>query len=145
MSLTSKGEDSYFIYDTAGFMNRTDILETSASKDDLSLGIDAMPASQSFSFSSPVKDCPQRSGFLVFLDLVGKLTGDVRNLNKVILDQQKTNDFLMQENCKLKVENEVLKKTVTKVVEKNPPSTLPQASTTDSKTSQNYLKTIQYF
>ena len=130
VSTTDSGEDSYFIFNPAKFDSNTDFLGSSSSKDDSIILPEAtMDASKTSSFSTPSpKDCVERSDFVVFLDLVNKLTNDIRDMNKTINNLREKNELLAQEKFSLILENEKLK--ATKALDPQPtsPSALSQGA-----------------
>ena len=130
VSTTDTGEDSYFIFNPAKFDRNTDFLGSFSSKDDSNASPDAtMDASKNFSFSTPnPKDCIERSDFIVFLDLVNKLTDDIRDLNKTINGLREKNELLAQEKFNLILENEILKATKALDPQPSSPSVLSQGA-----------------
>lgn len=130
VSITDSGEDSYFIFNPAKFDSNTDSLGSTSSKDDSNILPDAtMDASKSLSFSTPSpKDCVERSDFVVFLDLVNKLTDDIRDMNKTINSLREKNELLIQEKFSLILENENLKATKALGVQPSSTSALSQGA-----------------
>lgn len=135
VSITSTGEDSYFIFNPAKFDSNTDFLGSLSSKDDSNVLPDiTMDASKSFSFSSPNPngcgdyDSVERSDFVVFLDLINKLTDDIRDLNKTINILKEKNELLTQEKFSLLLENKKLKATMALNPQLSSPPVLSQGA-----------------
>lgn len=150
VSTTGTGEDSYFIFNPDKFDSNTDFLGSLSSKDDSNVLPDAtMDASKSFSFSSPNPkgcgdyDSVERSDFVVFLDLVNKLTDDIRDLNKTTNSLREKNELLAQEKFSLLFENEKLKATMALNPQLSSPSVLSQgAAPKEIKTKEKIIEKV---
>ena len=118
ISQTTKGDDSYFILD----VNKLGVCDdkepdgdyfdsdSDTENDELVLGLDDMMEEGSPVSPSRNPDTgSERSELTIFLDLISKLTDDVRDLNVKLADSCKKNEKLLENNYLLSLENFKLK------------------------------------
>ncbi len=119
ISQTTKGDDSYFILDVSK-LGVCDDKEPDGENfdsdcgdmenDELDLSLHNMLEGRSPVSPSRSPDTgSDRSEFLIFLDLISKLTDDVRDLNVKLADSCKKNEKLLENNYSLGLENFKLK------------------------------------
>ena len=115
-SKTSDGKESFFIYDidklgvsdgeSIGNCSETDSekMEPDGLKFETDSVLEGINETSDNSASGTT-----RSEFFVLLDLISKLTDDVRDLNTKLEDSNKKNEKLLENNCFLKIENSKLR------------------------------------
>ena len=106
---TLKGKDSYLISNIDDSETMTELESQCDIYDDMSelVNMDFPTPRAEF---HPEKEASsiEKTDFLVFLDLIGKLTEDLRGLQFKIDESTKKNEKLLSENYELKLENAIL-------------------------------------
>ena len=149
---TLKGKDSYFISNIDDSETMTELESQCDIYDDMSelVNMDFPTPRAEF---HPEKEASsiEKTDFLVFLDLIGKLTEDLRGLQFKIDESTKKNEKLLSENYELKLENAILHtkleesrkaENVTSVVDFSPNNATSLCGI--QNTSKNTIKTQRF-
>ena len=106
---TLKGKDSYFISIIDDSETMTELESQYDILDDMSELVNMDFPTPCAEFHPEKEDSSiEKTDFLVFLDLIGKLTEDLRGLQFKMDESTKKNEKLLSENYELKLENAIL-------------------------------------
>ena len=124
---TAKGKESIYIFNMESFVTGTGDFQDDEDPNDpspeLDVSITTPPSLTGGFLDEGNLNVKGETDFMAFLRLIEKLTNDIRRLDQKILEERDKNQVLLEQNCRLKLENSNLKN---KIKGKSPVGTTEQ-------------------